>query len=204
MKEEQTLPDPVLLDLPERLETTRLVLRPPRPGEGAALNEAVLETIEALQRWMQWSVPTPTLQQSELWCRKSAAEFIERKQFALLLWSRQDPATLVGSSGMRAIDWRVPRFEIGYWVRRRFEGQGYVTEAALAIARFAFEALGARRVEIHTDDRNQRSWRVAERLGFRLEGVLRNECREAGVLRDTRVYAVTDLTELREDRLRQV
>ena len=197
MKEEQTPRDPVLLDLPEQLETRRLVLRPPRPGDGAALNGVVLETIEALQRWMPWSVPTPTAEQSEL-CRKSAAEWIERKHFALLQFSRNEPGVLVGSSGMKAIDWNVPWFEIGYWVRRRFEGQGYVTEAAREITWFAFETLGAKRVEIRTDDGNKRSWRVAERLGFRLEGVLRNECREAGGLRDTRIYAVTDLAELRE------
>ena len=193
--------DPVLLDVPQPIETPRLVLRAPRPGDGAALNEAVLESIEALQRWMPWAIPTPTPEQSESWCRTSAAEFIERKHFALLLLARQDTGTLVGSSGMKAIDWKVPRFEIGYWVRRRFEGQGYVTEAAGAIARFAFEHLGARRVEIRMDDRNERSWRVAERLGFRLEGVLRNESREAGGLRDTRIYAVTDARELKEPRL---
>jgi len=198
MKEEQTLRDPVLLDLPEQLETRRLVLRPPAPGDGPMMNEAVLETIEALQRWMPWAVPTPTMEQSELYCRKSAAEWIERKHFALLLFSRDEPGVLVGSSAMKVIDWNVPRFEIGYWVRRRFEGQGYVTEAARAIARFAFETLAAKRVEIRTDDRNERSWRVAERLGFRLEGVLRNESREAAGLRDTGIYAVTNLAQLRE------
>ena len=189
--------DPLLLELPERIETERLVLRPPRPGDGPALNEAVLETIEALQRWMPWSRPTPTVAQSEAWCRNAAADFIARKHFALLLFSR-DGAALVGSSGMKAVDWAVPRFEIGYWVRRRHEGRGYVTEAAAAIARFAFDALGAKRVEIRTDDRNERSWRVAERLGFRLEGVLRNECREHNGLRDTRVYAVTNASELKQ------
>jgi RimJ/RimL family protein N-acetyltransferase len=188
--------DPLLLDLPERIETRRLVLRTPRPGDGPIVNEAVLETIEALQRWMAWSVPTPTVEQSEQWCRKAAADFIARKRLAFLSFSRQEPAAFVGSNAIHAVDWDVPRFEIGYWVRRRQEGQGYVTEAATALARFAFEALGARRVEIRMDDRNERSWRVAERLGFRLEGVLRNECREAGKLRDTRVYAVTEASEL--------
>ena len=81
---------------------------------------------------------------------------------------------------------------IGYWVRRQFEGQGLVTEAVGAITRFAFETLRAQRVEIRTDDRNDRSWRVAERLGYRLEGVLRNESRDAYGLRDTRIYAVTE------------
>ena len=189
--------DPLLLNVPDRIETKRLLLRAPRPGDGRALNEAVLETIEALQQWMPWSRPTPTVEQSEAWCRNAAAEFVQRKHFALLMFSR-DGATLVGSSGMKAVDWAVPRFEIGYWVRRRLEGRGYVTEAVAAIARFAFESLGAKRVEIRMDDRNERSWRVAERLRFRLEGVLRNECREHHGLRDTRVYAVTEASELKQ------
>ena len=187
--------EPILLNLPERLQTERLTLRPPRAGDGSTVNEAVLESLEGLQRWMPWSVPTPTVEQSEMWCRRAGSDFLARKQLPLLLFLREsagETATFVGSSGLHRIDWEVPRFEIGYWVRRRFEGQGYVTEAAAAITRFAFEALGANRVEIRTDDRNKRSWRVAERLGFRLEGVLRNECRDSQGLRDTRVYAVTE------------
>ena len=190
--------DPLLLDLPDEITTHRLVLRPPRAGDGAAMNEAVLETIEPLQRWMPWATPTPTPDQTEAWCRSSAADFVARRQLPMLLFLREsagEPATFVGSSGLHRVDWEVPRFEVGYWVRRRFEGQGYVTEAAAAITRFAFETLGARRVEIRTDDRNERSWRVAERLGFRLEGVLRNECRDSHGLRDTRVYAVTEPVE---------
>jgi RimJ/RimL family protein N-acetyltransferase len=183
--------DPLLLDLPDEILTQRLILRPPRAGDGAAVNEAILESIEGLQRWMPWATPTPTPEQSESWCRHAAADFLARKQLPMLLFLR-DGGTFAGSSGMHALDWNVPRFEIGYWVRRRFEGQGFVTEAAAAFTRFAFETLRAQRVEIRTDDRNERSWRVAERLGYRLEGVLRNESRDAYGLRDTRIYAVTE------------
>jgi RimJ/RimL family protein N-acetyltransferase len=96
----------------------------------------------------------------------------------------------VDGSGLHRVDWTVPKFEIGYWVRKRFERQGYISEAVLGITQFAFEALGARRVEIRVDDRNVRSWRVPERLGFVLEGIMRNEARDVeGRLRDTRVYA---------------
>ena len=54
--------DPLLLDLPEEIVTQRLVLRPPRAGDGATMNEAIAETIEALQRWMPWatSIITPS------------------------------------------------------------------------------------------------------------------------------------------------
>jgi RimJ/RimL family protein N-acetyltransferase len=182
--------DPLLLDLPAAITTGRLVLRPPRAGDGVAINEAIVESIEGLRRWMPWATPTPTPEQTESWCRKSAADFQARTGLPMLMLLR-DGGTFVGSSGMHCLDWKVPRFEIGYWVRKRFEGRGYVTEAAAAFTRFAFETLGAKRVEIRADDRNERSWRVAERLGFRLEGILRNETRDAYGLRDTRVYAVT-------------
>jgi RimJ/RimL family protein N-acetyltransferase len=84
----------------------------------------------------------------------------------------------------------VPSFETGYWVRAGYTGRGYVTEACRAITAAAFDVLGAARVEIRCHDANVRSWRVAERAGFVLEGVLRNERRHLdGALGDTRIYA---------------
>jgi RimJ/RimL family protein N-acetyltransferase len=74
-----------------------------------------------------------------------------------------------------------------------------VSEAAHALARHAFTELGAVRVEIRTDDRNTRSYAVAERLGFELEGILRRHVRDHhGVLRDTRVYGLLALAALRD------
>ena len=181
--------NPLLLDLPDRLETDRLVLRPPLPGDGAAVNEAILETIDALQQWMPWATPTPTVEQTETWCRQSYADFVARRQIPLLTFLREG-GWFAGSVGVPRLDWKVPRFEIGYWVRRRFEGEGYVTEAVAELTRFCFERLSARRVDIHVDDRNERSWRVPERLGFELEGLHRHDERAPdGHLRDTRVYA---------------
>jgi RimJ/RimL family protein N-acetyltransferase len=59
-----------------------------------------------------------------------------------------------------------------------------------AITSFAFDALGARRVEIRCDSRNLDSARVAERAGFALEGTLHNnEVGTDGTLRDTLIYA---------------
>lgn len=183
--------NPLLLDLPERLETDRLILRPPLPGDGAAVNEAVLETIDALQKWMPWATPAPSVEQTEAWCRQSHADFVARRQLPMLMFLR-DGGWFVGGSGIPRLDWKVPRFEIGYWVRRRFQGQGYATEAVAELTRFCFEQLSARRVDIQVDDRNERSWRVAERLGFELEGLHRNDERAPdGGLRDTRVYAKT-------------
>ena len=88
------------------------------------------------------------------------------------------------------MDWSVPRFEIGYWIRPEAAGQGHVSEAVGLLAALAFDRLAARRVEIRCDSRNLKSRAVAERCGFVLEGVLR--CDSLGVddsVRDTAVYS---------------
>ena len=84
----------------------------------------------------------------------------------------------------------MPRFEIGYWCRTSYAGKGYITEAVNAITAFAFDVLGARRVEIRCDALNLRSRRVAERCGFPLEATLRQFDRSVdGELRDELVFA---------------
>ena len=184
---------PILIDVPERLQTPRLVLRAPRPGDGAALNAAVLDSLDALRPWMPWAQTAPTLEASEAVAREAHGKFLLRSDLVFSLWLHDGQGRetqLVGGSGLHRIDWSVPRFEIGYWCRSGHTGQGLVTEAVRALSRMAFDQLQAQRVEIRMDERNTASWRVAERAGFTLEGVLRNEARDvAGGVRNTRVYA---------------
>ncbi|HEV7300292.1 MAG TPA: GNAT family protein [Tepidisphaeraceae bacterium] len=179
----------VSFELPETIETERLIIRPPRPGDGAAVNEAVRESFAELHRWMIWAKEVPTPEASEENVMAAVAKFAAREDLRLHLYDKASGA-LVGSSGLHAIDWAVPKCEIGYWMRTSRAGQGYATESAAAIAELALATLGARRVEIRVDPLNERSWRVAERLGFTLEGTLRNDDRGPdGRLRDVRIYA---------------
>ncbi|MGL4610186.1 MAG: GNAT family N-acetyltransferase [Trueperaceae bacterium] len=105
-----------------------------------------------------------------------------------------DKATgrLIGNSGLHRIDWETPKFEIGYWCRTSETGKGYVTEIVRGLAKLCFEKLNAARIEIRCDDLNVKSYSVAERCGFSLEGVLKNDERNSkGELRSTRIYALT-------------
>jgi RimJ/RimL family protein N-acetyltransferase len=181
---------PILRDFPDAFETERLTIRCPLPGDGAELNAAVSESSEELTPWMPWVEEHKTVEDSEVSVRRARVAFIERSDLRLHLLIKGTD-TLVGSSGLHRIDWSVPRFEIGYWCRTRFAGRGYVTEAVRGITAFAFDVLGARRLEIRCDTRNHRSARVAERAGFRLEGELRNaEVDPGGEPRNTLVYAL--------------
>ena len=181
---------PILKDFPESFETERLLIRSPLQGDGPQMHAAVNESLGELTPWMPWPKEHRTVEDSEASVRRARARFVAREDLMLLLLLK-GTETLVGSSGLHRIDWSVPKLEIGYWCRTRFTGQGYVTEAVRGISAFAFETLGARRLEIRCDSRNLPSARVAERAGFRLEGELRNnELDTGGHLRDTLVYAM--------------
>ena len=185
--------DPLLIEVPSRLETSRLVLRCPQPGDGLRLNEAVRESIADLRPWMPWAQALPTPDESEAYCRRQQARFLLRDDLAYLIFERAAGGAvgrLLGATGLHRIDWTVRRFEVGYWARHGHAGQGFVSEAVRALTRTAFDQLGALRVEVRMDERNEASQRVAEAAGFEFEAVLRLDKLDVnGTPRDTRVYA---------------
>lgn len=181
--------NPILLDLPDRIETERLILRVPRAGDGAIVLPSVRASIETLKRWMPWATDAYGRSDAEEWCRRSAAKFILREELQFLILRRSDEQHL-GTLGGFNFDWKIASGEIGYWLRDDGGGHGYMTEAVNAVRDLLITQVGLQRIEIRCDDRNVRSYRVAERLGFVHEATLRREALGTdGAHRDTRVYA---------------
>jgi RimJ/RimL family protein N-acetyltransferase len=189
-----TADDAVLLDFPNEIETVRLRIRAPRPGDGATVNAAIIETLDDLRRFpssLPWAMEEPTIARSELYCRRGAGHWLQRTDLPMLMFERTS-GEYAGGTGLHRFDWSHGVFEIGWWCRKRFQGCGLVTEAAAAVSEFAFKYLHARRVWCAGDEENPRSWRVAERAGFRLEGCLVSERADPdGTRRNMRVYALT-------------
>jgi RimJ/RimL family protein N-acetyltransferase len=181
--------DPILFSIPEAFESSRLLIRAPLFNDGMKINEAIRESIDELRPWMPWAQIIPTPEESEANIRRARLKFLERIDMRLLIVLKEN-GQLVGSSGLHNIDWKTRKFEIGYWVRTSFGGQGYITEAVDAITNYAARELQANRIEIRCDSKNERSYRVAERLGFTLEGIIRNdELSVDGSLRNTMIYS---------------
>lgn len=177
------------IEFPSTFDTARLTLRAPLASDAAAVNAGVLESLSELQPWLPWATPVPSVAETEGRLVEAEAKFTCRTELRLLVFLR-GTNVLVGSSGLHGINWRVPRFEIGYWLRTSCVGHGYMVEAVIGQTEFARDFLHARRVDIRVDDRNERSWRVAERAGFQLEGILRHDTRRPdGTLRNTRIYS---------------
>ena len=181
--------DPILRDFPEQFESERLLIRAPLPGDGAEIHAAITESLDELRPWMPWAHLDQSVEDIEANVRHARAEFLARHDMRLHLYLR-DGGAFVGSSGLHRIDWTVPRFEIGYWIRTSMTGRGFATEATRRIADYAFDELGAERVEIWCDAANERSAAVAERAGFAFEArLIRNRRDTSGALTDSLCFA---------------
>ncbi len=179
----------MLNQLPEQLETERLIVRVARPGDGPVFNQAIHDSHAELAPWLGWVTPAPSLAESEFSCRRAYARFLLNEDLMAFFFLK-DGGDLVGGSGLHKADWNLRCFEVGYWGRTKYAGQGYMTEGVRALTEHALSQLQAARVFLTTDEQNTASWRLAERAGFSLEGTLRNErFNLQGKLRNTRVYA---------------
>ncbi len=80
---------------------------------------------------------------------------------------------------------------VGYWVDQRHAGRGYMPEAVVALARFAFEDLRLHRLQVAIIPRNRASRRVVEKLALRDEGLALRYLEINGVWEDHVRYAIT-------------
>jgi RimJ/RimL family protein N-acetyltransferase len=156
-----------------RIRTPRLTLRVWRPADAQVLADAVmLDGGEHLRRWMAWVKNEPEsleARRRNLWRLRRRALAGMDMAFGIF---PHDESEVIGAVGMH------PRIgcgagEIGYWIRGDRIRNGFAREAAGAVARMGFEALGLRRMEIHTDPANLASVGVARSLGFEHQVVVR-------------------------------
>lgn len=150
------------------------------------LHALVERNRENLARWLSWAQrPGP----------ESAREHIARALIAEREGRRVERAivldgALVGDVGLY-LDLDNAGGAIGYWLDLDHRGRGVMSAAVCALVRHGFEKLHLHRVEIRTDVLNRSSCAVAERLGFQLEGVLRESYRISdGCYSDDAVYSM--------------
>lgn len=183
--------NPLLLEFPSEFYTERLLIRMPKPGDGKVVFDAIQASLDELKPWMPFAQKEQSEEETEINIRDSYVKFIKREDLRLLIFHKET-GEFIASSGLHRIDWSVPKFEIGYWIDTRYSGKGYITEAVEGITKFAFSDLKARRIEIRCDSKNDKSRKVPERLGFTLEGVLKNSAISAdgNEITDTCIYAM--------------
>jgi ribosomal-protein-serine acetyltransferase len=108
----------------------------------------------------------------------------------MLEWHIFADGTLCGAIRLKNISRNDRKAEIGFFLGRQFKGKGIVTSAVSAVLGWSFNHLHLNRIELRCASENAASMRVAERLGFSPEGLLRQaECLN-GVFVDHYVYGL--------------
>jgi len=132
------LPDTV----PTEIRTGRLLLRAPAPQDGPALSAAVNASRPELRRWMRWAHEPLDDAAATLNLTRAAERFAERSELRYLIWDARG-RTLLGSTGFHALDWEVPKGEVGYWVHSAHTGHGYATQVARTLAEVGVVGAGS-------------------------------------------------------------
>jgi ribosomal-protein-serine acetyltransferase len=168
------------------LRTGRLRLAPVGPGHVDDLWRATQESLSELRPWLYWARSNDlgermAFVQASMAAWEAGTDWV----FALLL-----EGDAVGTIGLHEFDRTLEQAELGYWLRTDLGGRGLMTEAARAVVGFGFGDLSLHRIELHVAPGNVASLKVAERVGFRREGLLRDGSRGADGWHDAYVYGL--------------
>ena len=172
--------------------TPRLLLRPHGNDDVAIITEAVRESLPELTPWMGWAHPEYGAEDAEGWLTFAREMWSIGREFCFGVF-RDEPQgglTYLGNCGLERVDWTVRSASLGYWIRTSETGRGYASEAASAVATWAFRVHNLHRIEVLVDVDNARSQRTALRLGAVDEGVGRNRLVVRSEPRDARVYGL--------------
>lgn len=81
---------------------------------------------------------------------------------------------LVGMISLHFINWKTKHTSIGYYLSKKEEGKGIISECVKSLLIYAFRDLALNKVEIQCAEGNIKSRKIPERLGFRQEGINRD------------------------------
>ncbi len=148
---------------------------------------AVDRNREHLRRWLPWVDATKTVDDGLAFIRASLETFAAQQGFAAAIWYRNRVAGVIGT---HRIDWRNRCVELGYWLASEFEGRGIMTDTCRLATTHLFEDMDLNRVEIRCAVGNEKSRAIPARLGFKLEGTLRDAGLVNGRYYDLEVYGM--------------
>lgn len=173
--------------LPITLEGNQVLIRPMTLQDKDQLVEAASDG----SLWNLWYTSVPTPDKMESYILTALAEQDEKKSLPFIIIRKKDQK-IVGTTRYMNIESVIRRLEIGStWYAKSSQRTGVNTESKYLLLKHAFESLGCLAVELRTHWINHQSRAAIERLGAKLDGVLRNHrIASDGTLRDTVVYSI--------------
>lgn len=155
-------------------------------SDAESLHELIERNRAHLARWLPWA-EGQTLEGTQAFIRMSREQLADNDGFQAAILEH---GRIIGAIGFHRVDWLHRSTGIGYWLAADAQGRGTMTLGVSALLDFAFRAWRLNRVVIRAAVENDRSRAIPERLGFRLEGTLRQAEFVSGRYVDHAVYSM--------------
>ena len=158
-----------------------LILRSFKTEDATALFDAVNGNRTHLHAWLNWVDRTKRPEHSLQFIEQSISQQHNQEGLALGIFYQDH---IIGGIGMHHWDKEIKCAQIGYWVSKEYEGKGIINTCLIRLIDFLFEKTGLNKIEIRFIPTNIRSARVATRLGFKTEGIIRQSIINNGLPED--------------------
>ncbi|MCB9337913.1 MAG: GNAT family N-acetyltransferase [Lewinellaceae bacterium] len=140
-----------------------------------------------LREWLPWVDPTKTEEDTNTFIRESMQHNTNGTRLTTFILSGEEVA---GSLGVVLFNRDHKKCEVGYWLREDLQGRGIMTKALACFCEHLFTAKSMNRIEILIASGNERSKGVPKRLGFKMEGVLRQALFMYGKYYNVELYSL--------------
>lgn len=161
--------------------TEDIVLRTYQPDDAEALFEAISKNRQHLNPWLDWVSRTTRAEHSLQFIKHAEQDVRNQAALAMGIFYKGD---IIGGIGMHHWDHVVKKAQVGYWLSRDHEGKGIIAQSMKPFITFLFDKLALNKVEVYFVAANKRSAKVAERMGCKVEGILRQGAMRNGVIED--------------------
>jgi len=166
-----------------------VTLRPFRMEDASQLYEAVRESLADIKPWMSRAYDGYSRDDVESFIKMNRAGWEERTHYGFAIIDAKN-GDVLGTCGLNHLHPVYHFCNLGYWIRSSRHGEGLAGRAALLAARYGFEHGGIIRAEIVIAVGNEKSRRVAEKIGAHYEGVLLNRMAIGKVIADAYMYSI--------------
>ncbi|MBQ7304264.1 MAG: GNAT family N-acetyltransferase [Alphaproteobacteria bacterium] len=146
-----------------------------RPSFNTETAQKIISIIDKCREvflpWLDWVADTKSMEDSLLFLEKVDKDWQDDNQFVYEIMVDNN---FIGLISVINVSWQHKKAEIGYWLDTDYTGKGYMSQAVLLIEKELF-GKGFNKIVIHTDVLNIKSAAIPKRLGYKLDGILRQD-----------------------------
>lgn len=189
---------PTTIQLPKKIETSRLTLRPWQKNDLEHLHLLHQENKDELNKWYGGilSQKTSTKQDIQTYLDNVISGWHDKSWIEYPVFDKETGA-LIGMVSIHHLDWSVPKGRVGYIVHKNKTGKGLATEMANIITRYAFDILKLKRLEIRAATTNPASHIIPRKLNYQFLTIFeKNKVATNGDLWDLEIHARLDCDSL--------